>query len=72
MTKNKCVNGEYTIGFYAIHNIPAHSELLFNYFYKTEDSEGTASAPKKKGLVIDWMKNPDMAGQVRIQKRGEK
>ena len=64
-----CVNEEYTIGFYALHNIAAHSEIVYDYGYE-KVIHGDELV--KNGLITDWMKDSSMAGQVRIQRHGGK
>lgn len=55
------VGSEHMIGIYALHDIPPHTELFFDYRY---DQELVHEDFIKDAMVVDWMKDPFMAGKV--------
>lgn len=59
------VKGTQHIGIYAAQNIEAHSELFYNYFY---DKEVVHENMHKRRIIVDWMKDANMAGKISKQK----
>ena len=57
------VKGDHRIGMYASSDIPAQTELLFDYRYDT-DEVGKDGVCVKKGVRVDWMVESNMAGEV--------
>ena len=55
------VSGDFRIGLYAKEDIEAQSELFFDYKYDTTIENPDFTKPK---TVVEWMKNPSMAGKV--------
>ena len=55
------VQGEHRIGMYAVHDIPAQSELFFDYGYQTEIKSDNLH---KRAVTADWMVDKSMANQI--------